>query len=241
MESCSALDTQGGGDGGADGIAVAADAELAASIMAHHSPPSLILNHVWEGFSFAGKQIRIKESTDLYGGVLWPSAIVLCHFLENNLDKYNMADKNVMELGAGTGLATIVSSLLGAKVTATDLPEILANLTYNVQRNTKDHCRYTPVVTELSWGQQLEERFPRSTHHYDYVLAADVVYHHPFLQELLETLEHLCQPGTQVLWAMRFRMDIENRFVERFQQRFSMELLYDLPSLNIKLYRGWKP
>ena len=73
------------------------------------------------------------------------------------------------------------------------------------------------------------------------MLAADVVYHHPFLQELLETLEHLCQPGTQVLWAMRFRMDIENRFVERFQQRFSMELLYDLPSLNIKLYRGWKP
>ena len=40
-------------------------------------------------------------------------AIVLCHFLENNLDKYSMADKNVMELGAGTGLATIVSSLLG--------------------------------------------------------------------------------------------------------------------------------
>ena len=87
----------------------------------------------------------------------------------------------------------------------------------------------------------MEERFPRSTHRYDYVLAADVVYHHPFLQELLDTLEHLCQPGTQVLWAMRFRMDKENRFVERFQQRFSMELLYDLPSLNIKLYRGWKP
>ncbi|KAG7273683.1 hypothetical protein CRUP_017436, partial [Coryphaenoides rupestris] len=230
----------------ADGVAdvpegVADDAELAASIMAHHSRPSLILTEVWEGYSFTGLQIRIKESTDLYGAVLWPSAMVLCHFLETNASQYNLEDKQVLELGAGTGLVTIVSSLLGAKVTSTDLPEVLGNLSYNVHRNTRDRCKYTPVVTELSWGHQLEERFPRSTHRYDYVLAADVVYHHPFLQELLDTLEHLCQPGTQVLWAMRFRMDAENRFVERFQQHFSMELLYDLPCLNIKLYRGWKP
>lgn len=39
--------------------------------------------------------------------------MVLCHFLENNRDKYNLLDKNVIELGAGTGLVTIVSSLLG--------------------------------------------------------------------------------------------------------------------------------
>ena len=64
----------GEGDGGADGVAVAADAVLAASIMAHHSQsPSIILNKVWEDYSFAGRQIRIKESTDLYGAVLWPS------------------------------------------------------------------------------------------------------------------------------------------------------------------------
>lgn len=42
-------------------------------------------------------------------------AMVLCHFLETNRDKYNLTDKNVMELGAGTGLVTIVSSLLGMK------------------------------------------------------------------------------------------------------------------------------
>lgn len=40
-------------------------------------------------------------------------AMVLCHFLETNQDKYNLTDKNVIELGAGTGLVTIVSSLLG--------------------------------------------------------------------------------------------------------------------------------
>lgn len=41
--------------------------------------------------------------------------MVLCHFLEASQDKYNLTDKSVIELGAGTGLVTIVSSLLGTK------------------------------------------------------------------------------------------------------------------------------
>lgn len=65
-------------------------------------------------------EIRIKESTDLYGAVLWPSAMVLCHFLETNQDKFSLRDKNVIELGAGTGLVTIVSSLLGMDSRALD-------------------------------------------------------------------------------------------------------------------------
>lgn len=46
--------------------------------------------------------------------------MVLCHFLETNQDKYNLVDKNVIELGAGTGLVTIVSSLLGSERSAWD-------------------------------------------------------------------------------------------------------------------------
>ncbi|XP_036952267.1 methyltransferase like 21e isoform X1 [Acanthopagrus latus] len=224
-----------------DEAGAAVDAELAKAIMARQFSPSLIGTEAWEGYKFSDMEIRIKESTDLYGAVLWPSAMVLCHFLETNRDKYNLMDKNVIELGAGTGLVTIVSSLLGARVTSTDLPDVLGNLRYNVMRNTKDRCRYIPVVTELIWGQQeVEQRFPRATHSFDYILAADVVYSHPYLDELMDTFDYLCQENTQILWAMRFRLDPENSFVDRFQQRFHMEQLYDLPSLSIKLYRAWR-
>ncbi|KAK2853896.1 hypothetical protein Q5P01_006557 [Channa striata] len=199
------------------------DAELAKAIMARRFHPSVIGPETWEGYIFSDLKIRIKESTDFYGAVLWPSAIVLCHFLEANQDKYNLTDKNVIELGAGTGLVTIVSSLLGAKVTSTDLPDVLGNLEYNVTRNTKGHCKYIPLVTELIWGEEVQQRFPRATHCFDYILAADVVYE-----------------NTQIFWAMRFRLDPENSFVDRFQQRFHLEELYDLPSLSIKLYRAWR-
>ncbi|XP_029948505.1 methyltransferase like 21e [Salarias fasciatus] len=218
----------------------AADAELAEAILSHQFHPSVLGPESWEGYVFSDLEIRIKESTDLYGAVLWPSAIVLCHFLETNRDEYNLMDKNVIELGAGTGLVTIVASLLGAKVTSTDLPDVLGNLLYNVARNTKDRCKYIPVVTELVWGQGVDKRFPRATHCFDYILAADVVYAHPYLQELMDTFDYLCQGNTQILWAMRFRLDPENSFVDRFRQRFHVEELYNLPSLSIKLYRAWR-
>ncbi|XP_068164013.1 methyltransferase like 21e [Antennarius striatus] len=218
----------------------AKDAELAEAILARQFRPSLIGPEAWEGYMFSGMEIRIKESTDLYGAVLWPSASVLCHFLETNQDKYNLKDKNVIELGAGTGLVTIVSSLLGAKVTSTDLPDVLGNLQYNVMRNTRDRCKYVPLVTELIWGQEVEQRFPHDTHCFDYILAADVVYAHPHLEELMDTFDYLCQENTKILWAMRFRLDPENSFVDRFRQRFHVEQLYDLPSLSIKLFQAWR-
>ncbi|XP_010885133.2 methyltransferase like 21e [Esox lucius] len=217
---------------------VAEDAELVGAIMSRRVLQSLITLEVWEGYCFAEHQIKIRESHDLYGAVMWPSAIVLCYFLDTQRDTYNLLDKNVIELGAGTGLVSIVACLLGAAVTSTDLPEVLSNLHYNILRNTKGGCRHSPSVTELSWGQELEQRFPRATCRYDYVFAADVVYSHPYLEELLDTFDHLCQEGTQILWAMRFRLDRENQFVERFRSRFHLEELYDLPSLSIKLYRA---
>uniref|UniRef100_A0A8C7Z113 Methyltransferase like 21e n=1 Tax=Oryzias sinensis TaxID=183150 RepID=A0A8C7Z113_9TELE len=216
------------------------DAELANAIMSRRFQPKFFSSETWEGYNFSDLKIRLKESTEVYGAVLWPSAMVLCHFLETNRDKYNLVDKNVIELGAGTGLVTIVSSLLGAKVTSTDLPDVLGNLQYNVTHNTKGRCKYTPLVTELMWGQNLDQRFPRASHCFDYILAADVVYHHPYLEELMNTFDYLCQENTQILWAMRFRLDPENSFVDRFQKRFHLEELYDLPSLNIKLFRAWR-
>lgn len=52
---------------------VTADAELAAAIMRRHFRASLIKTEAWEGYEFADMEIKITESTDCYGAVLWPS------------------------------------------------------------------------------------------------------------------------------------------------------------------------
>lgn len=49
--------------------------ELAKAIMAHQFHPSVLGPESWEGYRFSDMEIRIKESTDLYGAVLWPSVL----------------------------------------------------------------------------------------------------------------------------------------------------------------------
>lgn len=52
---------------------VAEDTELAKAIMSRCFHPSALGPEIWEGYIFSGLEIRIKESTDVYGAVLWPS------------------------------------------------------------------------------------------------------------------------------------------------------------------------
>ncbi|XP_049723635.1 putative methyltransferase-like protein 21E [Elephas maximus indicus] len=216
------------------------DKRVVQEIMSRRFTPTVITTTSWEGFHFVGHEIRITEAMDCYGAVVWPSALVLCYFLETNAKQYNIVDKHVIEIGAGTGLVSIVASLLGARVTATDLPELLGNLQYNISRNTKMKCKHPPQVKVLSWGVALDKTFPRSSHNFDYILAADVVYAHPFLEELLITFDHLCKETTIILWVMKFRLEKENKFVDRFKELFDLEEISRFPSLNIKLYKAMK-
>lgn len=89
-------------------------------------------------YHYVGQDIVIHESIDSFGAVMWPAvsvwchtrhlsqhltyvmlgflvvqALALCSFLDNNRETVNLQGKEVLELGAGTGLVTIVASLLG--------------------------------------------------------------------------------------------------------------------------------
>uniref|UniRef100_A0A8C0GIA0 Uncharacterized protein n=1 Tax=Chelonoidis abingdonii TaxID=106734 RepID=A0A8C0GIA0_CHEAB len=163
------------------------DEQTVAEIMKRRFSPAVVTNRPWECFHFAGHEIKITEATECYGAIVWPSALVLCHFLETNAKQYSLVDKSVIEIGAGTGLVSIVATLLGAHVTATDLPEVLGNLQYN-------------ILKKYQMKFDLEKNFPKSLCHFDYIMAADVCVLPPFLEELLLTFHHLCQDNTVILW-----------------------------------------
>lgn len=131
-------------------------------------------------------------------------------------------------------------SFLGAQVTATDLPDILSNLTFNLLQNTKGRSHYTPQVAALTWGQDLKQDFPYPSYHYDYVFAADVVYHHNCLEELLETMCYFCRPGsrTTLLWANKVRLQSDLRFTECFKNTFNSTLVFELPQQEVRIYKA---
>ncbi|XP_054045743.1 protein-lysine methyltransferase METTL21C [Rissa tridactyla] len=191
-----------------------------------------------EHYTYVGHQIVIHESIEHFGAVVWPGALALSQYLESNQEQFNLKDKKVLEIGAGTGLVSIVACILGAYVTATDLPEVLENLSYNISRNTQNMNMHKPEVRKLVWGEGLNEDFPVSTYHYDFILATDVVYHHAALDPLLATMVYFCKPGTVLLWANKFRFSTDYEFLEKLCNMFKTTILAEFPESNVKLLKA---
>lgn len=45
----------------------------------------------------------------------FPQALTLCHYLDTHRQQFNLVDKTVLEIGAGTGLLSIVAAFLGER------------------------------------------------------------------------------------------------------------------------------
>ena len=76
-----------------------------------------VLQHQW-GICLIGFNIAFCDYllSIVFSFFTFSQALVLCYFLETNVKQYNIADKNVIEIGAGTGLVSIVASLLGKQL-----------------------------------------------------------------------------------------------------------------------------
>jgi predicted nicotinamide N-methyase len=124
-----------------------------------------------------------------YWAELWPSGLALAH----RVQEVPLAGKTVLELGCGLGLPSLVASLGGAEVVATDwAPEALELLRRNARRNG------AALTTALGdWRDPTQ--LPAGG--FDLVLAADVLYEARYAASLLAALDRTVGMPGRVLVA----------------------------------------
>ncbi|KAI9788232.1 MAG: hypothetical protein M1835_002384 [Candelina submexicana] len=130
--------------------------------------------------------ITLLESRSLISGSgttglrTWEAALHLGTYLSSPSGREHIEGKNILELGAGTGLLSILcAKYLGAKlVLATDGDErVVDDLRTNISLNGLDHGRYLDTAV-LKWGQALtfsDDANANQSHPYDVILGADIV------------------------------------------------------------------
>ncbi|XP_068709746.1 protein N-lysine methyltransferase METTL21A-like [Montipora foliosa] len=203
-----------------------------------YDPSSIILSpfHAKERtFQFAGRTLTVFQNWNDVGvaAVIWDAAIVLGRYLEKIA--VQLRDKKVIELGAGTGFAGIVASLLGGHVTITDRKMALNVTRMNVEGNLGERQNLVEIK-ELEWGQNISSFTPP----FDYVLGADIVYIEDTFNDLLKTLRELCDENTVVLLACKIRYERDKRFFGLLSKYFVHEsVLYD-QEMGITLFEARK-
>lgn len=115
----------------------------------------------------------------------WEAALALGDHLLSG--QHPLEGRSVLELGAGTGFLSILSSKLGAKdVTATDgSDKIVDLLKHNINLNTAGGHQLTAQKLWFGSRDGLEERF------FDLILGADITYDESVLAPLCSTLSRL--------------------------------------------------
>lgn len=163
-------------------------------------------------------------------------ALVLGKFLTLNV---KLQDKSVLELGAGTGLVSMVAAAMGANVTATDLKTALPLLRENIELNYPKQPGKNMAqlrVKELEWGKlhNFENCF------YDYVFGADIIYLEESFDALIKTLHHFSKSNsnlTKIILSQKLRYDRVEKFLRKLETVFlTVKLVYQDFDSSIVIY-----
>ncbi|KAF8919489.1 putative methyltransferase-domain-containing protein [Mucidula mucida] len=137
-------------------------------------------------------KIRLVGSHPLWAHHLWNAALALATYLDQHTELY--VGGNVLELGAGGALPSIVTANNGAsKVVVTDYPDdsLVQNLTYNVKTNTLAQCTDNVSIQGYLWGQSVQpllDVLPGSSR-FNLIILSDLIFNHSQHDALLNTCE----------------------------------------------------
>lgn len=123
----------------------------------------------------------------------------MAEYLDEN--NHLIKDKNILELGSGSGLPSIITSLNQAKmIIATDYPdpEVLNNIQFNIKENIKNHQNIK--VEGYLWGSNPENLLNHiNNDQFDLILMADLIFNHTEHKKMLKTASELLKKDGQIL------------------------------------------
>ena len=127
-------------------------------------------------------------------------ALHVCYYLlrRAGADTDFLRGKRVLELGAGTSAVGLAAAVLGAAhVTVTDLPALVPRMDRSIALNG---LQATMTAAPLDWSSVPGAYAPGiAAGAFDVILAADCIYAPRLVPWLVQTMDALIAPGTQML------------------------------------------
>ncbi|KNE54609.1 hypothetical protein AMAG_00574 [Allomyces macrogynus ATCC 38327] len=179
--------------------------------------------------------VHLKQRASVFiGGQLWNTAFILaCWFYARHAHGiHDYGALRVCEVGAGIGLLALALAALDARVTATDLADVVPILDDNIARNP--HLAIgaggVPRITAaaLDWGDKdaVVPGYP-----FDLIVACDCIYSEVSAGDLVECLVRQCSPVTPggprpatIVWVVSEvrNESIQQAFLEQAREVFEI-------------------
>ncbi|MBA6391734.1 histidine kinase [Colwellia sp. BRX10-3] len=133
------------------------------------------------------KNLGISSATWSLFGVVWPSSLVLAHFIE----QYQVGTKRILEIGCGMALSSLLLNKRKADITATDYhPEVGAFLLRNTLLNQD-----SPITFEQTdWSNKQD-----TLGLFDLIIGSDLLYEDEHIELLADFIEAHANKSCEVI------------------------------------------
>ncbi|MCJ1254949.1 nicotinamide n-methyltransferase [Lignoscripta atroalba] len=143
-------------------------------------------------------RLRLVGHSPLWGHLLWNAGQVVSEYLQQHAPAL-VQGKDVLELGAGAGLPSIVCAIMGAKkvdgIVVTDYPDadLIENLTYNIKK-CEPVWKVGPDISAEGylWGAPTSSLLSAK---FDLLILADILFNHSEHGKLVATLRATLRHG----------------------------------------------
>jgi predicted nicotinamide N-methyase len=133
------------------------------------------------------EDMGISSATWPLFGVIWPSSLVLAHFIAD----YSTGSKRILEIGCGMALTSLLLNKQSADITATDYhPEAGKFL----QRNTLLNDDQAIAYERVDW-----EESDDSLGLFDLIVGSDLLYEDQHVDLLANFIEDHAKPACEVI------------------------------------------
>jgi predicted nicotinamide N-methyase len=133
------------------------------------------------------EQLGISSASWPIFGVVWPSSLVLAHYINN----YDTEAKRILEIGCGMALSSLLLNKQEADITATDYhPEVQHFLKRNAAINQDQAIAYQQV----DWADTND-----SLGLYDLIIGSDLLYEDEHIELLANFIQRHAKPHCEVI------------------------------------------
>lgn len=144
------------------------------------------------------------SNTKLFAHHIWKAAILLGKFLSGEMKAEELEGIRVLELGSAAGIPSIICSLRGARVTASDYPDqnLIKTLKKNLEQN--GFSIHKPRVIGHIWGERGDELISKTgeaLQQFDLIMLSDTLWMANQHDNLLNDLRILLAPNGRILGA----------------------------------------
>ena len=185
--------------------------------------------------------IVVKQNFTLgKGGIFWDGSYFISKYLISNIFNTHKNIKNILELGAGTALPSLVSLISGNyHVVTTDIKKLIPMINDIMELNKNNFNKDSKSdVVELSWENQKNiENVQKlmDNKKFDLIIGSELVYLDDLFDDLINVIRTFSDEETFIILSYKIRLpSMVEDFTNKLKKYF--EIIYIDYQLKNELY-----